>query len=72
MDQVEIFQLCPKLAGIQKTAGACYDHQVKKCLGACCSKESVEDYNLRAMEFLDSIVGQEGAVMIKGKGYIFQ
>ena len=68
MDQVEVFQLCPKLSGIQKTSGACYDFQIQKCLGACCNKESPETYNSRAFGFLDSIIEQDGAVMIKETG----
>ncbi|MCH6235221.1 exonuclease domain-containing protein [Cognataquiflexum rubidum] len=68
MDQVEVFQLCPKLAGIQKTAGACYDFQIHKCLGACCNLESAEIYNSRVNGFLDSIIEQGGSVMIKETG----
>jgi DNA polymerase-3 subunit epsilon len=68
MDQVAVFSLCPKLAGIQKTAGACYDYQIQKCQGACCHQESPEEYNQKANDFLASITGQEGAVIIKEKG----
>lgn len=68
MDQVAVFNLCPKLAGIQKTAGACYDYQIQKCQGACCHQESPEEYNQKANDFLASITGQEGAVIIKEKG----
>lgn len=70
MDQVAVFNLCPKLAGIQKTAGACYDYQIQKCQGACCHQESPEEYNQKANDFLASITGQEGAVIIKEKGIL--
>jgi DNA polymerase III subunit epsilon len=68
MDQAEAFQLCPKLSGMQKTVGACYDFKIHKCKGACCNQESAEDYNQRVLQFMDSIVAQDGAVMIKERG----
>ncbi|MCL6257509.1 exonuclease domain-containing protein [Aquiflexum sp. TKW24L] len=68
MDQVEVYQLCPKLSGLHKTVGACYDFQIHKCKGACCNHESPEDYNQRVLQFMDSIVEQDGAVMIKQMG----
>lgn len=68
MDQVEAFQLCSKLSGIQKTSGACYDFPLQKCLGACCGHESPETYNNRVNGFLESIMEQDGAVMIKERG----
>jgi DNA polymerase III subunit epsilon len=70
MEQTEIFQLCPKLTGIQKTPSHCYDHQINKCLGACCGKEGTENYNKRAGKFLDSIRQQNGSIIIKEKGVI--
>jgi DNA polymerase III subunit epsilon len=68
IEQTESFQLCPKLTGIQKTPSQCYDHQINKCLGACCGKESAEVYNQRVSEFLDSLQQQNGAILIKEKG----
>ncbi|PSL07463.1 exonuclease domain-containing protein [Cecembia rubra] len=68
MEQTEHFELCPKLTGIQKTAMECYDHQINKCLGACCGKEKVEVYNKRAQKFIDSIQSEKGSVLIKEKG----
>lgn len=68
MEQVEIFQLCPKLSGIQKTGGACYDFQIQKCLGACCNQESPEFYNARANGFLGSLLEKDGAMMIRETG----
>lgn len=68
LDQVESFHLCPKLSGIQKTTGACYDYPNQKCQGACCSQESPEVYNRKANDFLASVTGQVGDVLIKEKG----
>lgn len=68
LDKTEEFNLCPKLTGIQKTTGACYDHQIEKCSGACCNKETVEGYNLKAQKLLNSLGGQHGSIIIKEKG----
>lgn len=44
---VNRYNLCTKLCGIEKKDGACFNFQVKKCLGACLKSEPVHDYNLR-------------------------
>ena len=41
------FQLCPKLLGLEKSAGACFRYQLGLCKGACIGKESAELYNRR-------------------------
>jgi DNA polymerase-3 subunit epsilon len=40
-------ELCPKLLGLEKSRGACFLSQLRKCRGACAGKESAEDYNRR-------------------------
>lgn len=47
---VETYRLCQKLCGLYDTEGACFHQQVGMCEGACCGKESPEDYNERAMK----------------------
>lgn len=42
--------LCLKLCNLYKTDYACFDYQVKQCLGACIEEESAEEYNIRANE----------------------
>jgi DNA polymerase-3 subunit epsilon len=42
-----VFQLCPKLMGIEKTKSACFSYSLGKCKGACIGKESPESYNRR-------------------------
>lgn len=44
---VKDMYLCPKLMGLEKVNGSCFSHQLNKCLGACCGKESSVDYNRR-------------------------
>lgn len=50
--------LCPRLLGLEKGgAGSpnqpsprpCFAHQLKKCRGACCGKESIAAHNLRLL-----------------------
>lgn len=68
MDKVEEFDLCPKLAGIQKSGSDCFDYKIKKCKGACCGQESAQDYNIRVNNFLDELQDQKGELLIKEQG----
>jgi DNA polymerase III subunit epsilon len=45
-----IYDLCPKLLGIEKGKGACFSHQLKRCKGACVGLEDPESYNRRFRE----------------------
>lgn len=67
-EKVTAFDLCPKLSGIQKTPGACYDHQFDKCAGACCGKESSTDYNLKVEQCLATVRLLDSKVLIKDTG----
>lgn len=42
-----IFQLCPKLMGLEKCKGTCFSYSLGYCKGACAGKESTELYNRR-------------------------
>ena len=42
-----VFQLCPKLMGIEKSAGACFSYSLGRCKGACIGEEATELYNRR-------------------------
>lgn len=44
---IRVFNLCPKLMGIEKTTGACFNYSLGKCKGACIGEESIELYNRR-------------------------
>lgn len=53
----EFFFLCDKLTGLQSSENAlkrtpCFGHQLKRCLGACCQKETPEVYNERVQQAL--------------------
>lgn len=48
LDEVtRLFNLCPKLMGLEKGSGACFSYSLGKCKGACVGKESPELYNRR-------------------------
>ncbi len=49
-------RLCPKLLGLEKTARACFAHQLKKCPGACIGKEKPEKYNRRFAKSFDEFM----------------
>ncbi len=50
--------LCPALLGLEpawKAGAPCFAHQLKRCRGACCGKESLRAHNLRLAEALQSL-----------------
>lgn len=66
--------LCPPLLGIEKhTAGRCFNHQVKRCQGACLGHEPLESHAQRLATALAALKVQawpyDGAVgIIEGAG----
>ncbi|MDB5164873.1 MAG: polC [Candidatus Saccharibacteria bacterium] len=46
-DITKTYDLCPKLMGLEKSSGACFLYQLKKCRGACIGQETAEIYNQR-------------------------
>ena len=47
IELTQLFQLCPKLMGIEKATGACFSYSLGKCKGACIGVEDPELYNRR-------------------------
>ena len=45
--------LCMRVMGIDRGTGACFQHQLGRCDGACMGKESVTSHNARLLEQLD-------------------
>lgn len=68
MDQIEAYELCPKLTGIQKAPAACYDFAIHKCKGACCGKEDPDAYNSRVKVMLENLEHQNGNLLIRDQG----
>lgn len=46
----EKYFLCRKINGLYETTGACLQHSVGTCLGACIGKEEPDSYNRRTRE----------------------
>jgi DNA polymerase III subunit epsilon len=64
----ETFNLCQKLTGLYETDGSCFHFHVGICKGACCGKESPEDYNERARKALEEFVFAQRNFFIIDKG----
>jgi DNA polymerase-3 subunit epsilon len=45
----KLFDLCPKLLGLEKATGSCFYKQLDKCHGACTGDELPESYNRRLL-----------------------
>lgn len=43
--------MCPKLLGLEKAKGACFNHQLGSCMGACVGKVSPDLYNAALQEY---------------------
>lgn len=46
-DLQKLYDLCPKMLGLEKSRGACFASQLHKCLGACAGREPAATYNRR-------------------------
>jgi len=46
------YRLCQRFTGLYDTDGACFNHQVHECFGACIGKELPDSYNKRVNEAL--------------------
>ena len=64
----EMFKLCQKLTGLYDTDGPCFHQQVGICRGACCGKESAEEYNLRASKVVDEFLFARRNFFVVDKG----
>lgn len=65
---VDEYELCQKLCGLESTNGACFNHQLHKCNGACIGIESYEDYNERYLLALQKLKFQHKDFVIIEKG----
>lgn len=46
---VDVYDLCPRMCGLESGTGACFRYQLGKCRGACVGQESPDVYNQRVM-----------------------
>ncbi len=68
MNKVREFGLCPKLSGIQKADGACFDVPLGYCNGACAGKESAALYNEKIKTAIQSFDENDRSFAIMGDG----
>lgn len=61
-------ELCPKLIGLHKTKGKCYDVDTGACNGACIGNEDPDLHNERLYSALDSIDDDTSTYFILGAG----
>lgn len=66
--KVHIFNLCPKLSGLQLAKGLCFEYQTGECHGACMGVECVKKYNDRVEQAIKSFKEEGETVAIIGKG----
>lgn len=67
-NKVAEYDLCPKLAGLQKSRGPCFDYQIKQCSGACNGDEPPFRYNKKVNKAIQSFVQDERSIAIIGQG----
>ena len=67
-EKIREHQLCSKLCGLQKTAGACYEHQAGSCKGACLNLEEPLPYNQRVTGAISSISDNHESLAVIGRG----
>jgi DNA polymerase-3 subunit epsilon len=65
---VEIYGLCQKLSGLYDCEGACFQHQVGICSGACCGKELPDEYNERASKVIEEFIFARRNFFVIDKG----
>jgi len=65
---VEKYWICQKLSGLYQTEGPCFHYSIRQCNGACIQKESVNAYNKRAGNLLDTLMLEKGNMLIVDHG----
>lgn len=68
MNKIREFELCPKLSGIQKSDGACYDLALGQCKGACNGLETHNIYNDKVLATIESFHDTQRSFAILGSG----
>ncbi len=67
-NKTDEFELCPKLTGLQKSPGSCFDYRIHKCYGACLGEEKPARYNKRVNKVLQSFSQENLSAAIIGPG----
>lgn len=49
--------LCKKVLGLEKTAGSCFNYQIKRCSGACVGDSSINEHNRKLLDaFANNVI----------------
>lgn len=69
-EKVKEYELCSRLSSLHKVSGACYDHPIGKCKGACIQEEEPKSYNERVINFFETLTKDDliGTCAILGSG----
>ncbi len=62
------YELCQGLNGLYPGSGACFQHAIRQCHGACIGEEAVSDYNQRAQAAVQSLEFSTKNMVILDKG----
>jgi DNA polymerase-3 subunit epsilon len=65
---IQRYKLCQKLCGLYKSNGACFQHQLGDCSGACCGTESPEVYNTKVSKALSYFEYDTKSFFVLDKG----
>lgn len=65
---IDKYILCPSHCGLYDGEGACFNHQIKLCNGACAGVEETETYNYRAAEALSEMCMPHDRFIIMEQG----
>ncbi len=67
---IDEFDLCQNKSGEQTGSGACFNHRIGKCSGACLQLEDIESYNdrvIQAVSYLQRIVHDSFYLIDQGR-----
>ena len=67
-DLISKYKLCPKLCGLQKPTGTCFDYKIGSCDGACNGEITPNYYNKRVALALEYLAAEKKTFAIIGNG----
>lgn len=65
---LDTYRLCNKFTGSHKGKGACFSYTVKSCNGACVGAETVEEYNQRIREMIETYSYEDQNMLVIDRG----
>ncbi len=65
---VEEHRLCQKLCSLYTNSGACFQHSIHECDGACIGEEPTVEYNARVLKAIDKYTYKHCNFFIFGEG----